>query len=193
MSKVEEFKVRNFRKKNLNIESTPRCTLMCPQCKRKTFIELNNKIPIGNDLTPKQFEKIITYFNEITFGGQLSDPIFNKYFLELLSLCAKNNISTQVLTAATGRSQNWYKQAFETYPKARWTFGIDGPPSLSKKYRVNQDGKFLFEMMLLANKMGLKVYWQYIIFPWNKMYIEKCKKIAKRYNITINFIVSQRD
>lgn len=193
MSRFDEYKVRNFRQKDLNIETTPICTLLCSQCKRTTFIDLNDRVPIGKDITPKQFEKLINYFNQITFCGQLSDPVFNKDFLKLLEMCAKVGVSTRVLTAATGRSEDWYKRAFEIHPKAKWTFGIDGPPEISHKYRVNQDGVFLFKMMVLAKSMGLKVFWQYIIFPWNEKYVEKCKRKAKKLGIQIEFIVSERE
>ena len=193
MLRFDEYKVRNFRQKDLNIETTPRCTLLCSQCKRTTFIELNDRAPTGNDLTPAQFEKIIHYFDQITFCGQLSDPIFNVHFLELLEMCNKAGVSTRVLTAATGRSREWYIKAFNANPKARWTFGIDGPPAISNKYRVNQDGEFLFEMMCLAKSMGLKVFWQYIIFPWNEHYIKKSKKRAKQLGISMEFIVSERE
>lgn len=193
MTQIEEFKQRIFRRKDLNIETTPICTLLCPQCKRTTFIELNDRVPSGNDLTPEQFKKVVNYFDQITFCGQLSDPVFNKHFLKLLEMCAEVGVSTRVLTAATGRSKEWYETAFKTNPQAKWTFGIDGPPHLSSKYRINQDGEFLFKMMLLARQMGLTVFWQYIIFPWNEKYIKECKKIAKKHKIEMQFIVSERD
>ena len=194
MSKIEEYKVRNFRKKILNIENTAKCTLLCPQCKRTTFLELNGKAPSGNDLTTEQFRKVVTYFDEITFGGQLSDPIFGKHFIELLKICYENEISPRVLTAATGKKEAFYREAFEANPDARWTFGIDGPPHLSHKYRVNQKGEFLFEMMCLARKMTKKyTTWQYIIFPWNEEYIEECKAKAKALGINMEFIVSERE
>lgn len=186
------YKKRDFRKKVLNIENTARCTLLCPQCKRTTFLKLNDGPFPGKDLTPEQFKKVVNYFDDITFGGQLSDPVFGKHFLELLKICLENKIAPRVLTAATGKSEEWYKKAFETNPYARWTFGIDGPPHLSHNYRVNQDGEFLFKMMCLAKKMGLRVHWQYIIFPFNKDYIEECKKTAKELNIPMIFIASER-
>lgn len=190
---IENYKNRKFSNKVLNIENTARCTLLCPQCKRTTFLRFNsNKFP-GKDLTPENFQKVVKYFDDITFGGQLSDPVFGKHFLKLLEICKQHNIGPRVLNAATGKSESWYRTAFETNKKARWTFGIDGPPHLSHKYRINQDGEFLFKMMCMANDMGLKVYWQYIIFSYNKEYIDECKEIAHNLNIPMEFIVSERD
>ena len=103
MSQIDEYKERNFRKKVLNIENTAKCSLLCPLCKRTTFLELNGGSFPGKDLTPEQFRKVVTYFDDITFGGQLSDPIFGKYFIELLKICREHGIGPRVLTAATGK------------------------------------------------------------------------------------------
>ena len=192
MSKIEEYKVRNFRKKGLNIENTARCTLACHQCKRTTYLRLNDKSLPGKDLTPEQFKKVVGHFDYITFGGQLSDPVFGRHFLDLLKISYENNVNTRVLTAATGKPESFYKEAFEINPRAEWVFGIDGPPNLSHKYRVNQDGEFLFRMMCMAKQMGLRVVWQYIIFPWNEKYIKTYKKKAAKLGIPLWFIVSER-
>ena len=193
MSRFNEYEVRNFKQKGLNIENTARCTLLCSQCKRTTFLRLNDKSFPGKDLTPEQFKKVVGHFDYITFGGQLSDPVFGKHFLELLKICYENNVTTRVLTAATGKPESFYKEAFEINPHAIWTFGIDGPPHLSHNYRVNQDGEFLFKMMCMGKQMGIKVIWQYIIFPFNEQYIEKYKKKAKKLKIPMMFIVSERN
>mgnify|MGYP000945113453 CR=1 FL=1 len=94
--------------------------------------------------------------------------------------------------AATGRKEDWYEKAFLANPKAIWTFGIDGPPHLSHWYRKNQKGEFLFKMMLMARLMGIKTHWQYIIFSWNKKYMDECKALAERYGIEMVFIKSRR-
>tara|TARA_B100001113_G_scaffold19540_1_gene14482 strand:- start:554 stop:1168 length:615 start_codon:yes stop_codon:yes gene_type:complete len=180
--------------RELNIENTPRCTLECSMCKRTTYFDLHKtKVIPGKDLTPDEFRKCLKFFHTITFGGQLSDPIFNKHFIELLEICKEYDIRPKVLTAATGRKEDWYKKAFLACPEARWTFGIDGPPHLSHKYRVNQNGGFLYKMMLLAKSMGIKTYWQYIIFKYNEEYVEECKKMAEANGIRMEFLISQRD
>lgn len=193
MQNFDQYKKRDFRTKRLNIENTARCTLLCHLCKRITFLKYNEDSLPGKDLTPEQFRKIITYFNDITFGGQLSDPIFGKHFIELLEICHEHKIAPRVLTAATGKKESFYREAFLANPSAQWSFGIDGPPHLSHKYRVNQDGEFLFEMMKLAKKMTKNgTYWQYIIFPWNEEYIEESKQYAKELGLQIWFIHSER-
>ena len=189
-----------FKNKRLNIEGTPRCTLECSMCKRTTYMFLHKtKVVPGNDLTPDGLKKILKYWNgDISFSGQLSDPIFNKYFIELLKICKIFSLNgkkfrTRVNTAATGRKEDWYEKAFLANSEAIWTFGIDGPPHLSHKYRVNQNGEFLFKMMLMARLMGVEAIWQYIIFDYNKKYMDECKQLAKKYSIEMIFIKTRRN
>jgi len=163
-------------------------------CKRTTYFDLHDtkNVP-GIDLSLKDFKKCLDFFKKgVSFCGQLSDPIFNKDFIEMLKMCNDNKVDTRVMTAATGRKENWYKGAFLANPNATWTFGIDGPPHLSHLYRKNQNGKFLFEMMILAKEMGLKVYWQYIVFDYNEKYLEDCKKYSKLLKIDMCVYYTQR-
>jgi len=185
----------NFANIRLNIENNPRCTLECSLCKRTTYFYLNNtkRIP-GVDLSLENFKKCLDFFKKgIIFGGQLSDPIFNKDFIKMLKMCKDKKIDTVICTAATGKKEDWYKKAFLANSNAKWTFGIDGPPHLSHTYRKNQNGKFLFEMMLLAKEMGLKVYWQYIVFDYNEKYLDNCKIYSKHLKINMEILYSQRD
>lgn len=184
----------NFANIRLNIENSPRCTLECNQCKRTTYHYLHDtkNVP-GIDLSIKNFKKCLDFFKGgITFGGQLSDPIFNKDLIEMLKMCKDTETNTRVLTAATGRKEDWYKKAFLANTDTVWTFGIDGPPHLSHKYRKNQNGEFLFEMMMMAKEIGLRVYWQYIVFDYNEKYLEDCKKYSKNLQIPMQVIYSQR-
>jgi len=186
--------LQKIKNTGLNIEGTPRCTLECSMCKRTTYFKLHNtKVVPGNDLTPDELKRILKYWKgQITFSGQLSDPIFNKHFIKLLKITKWNYRRVKVNTAATGRKEDWYEKAFLANPKAIWTFGIDGPPHLSHWYRKNQKGEFLFKMMLMARLMGIKTHWQYIIFSWNKKYMDECKALAERYGIEMVFIKSRR-
>lgn len=186
--------LRNIKQRGLNIEGTPRCTLECSMCKRTTYQSLHNtKVVPGNDLTPDDLKRILKFFKgEVSFSGQLSDPIFNPHLVELLTICKEQEVKCRVNTAATGRKEGWYENAFLANSHCIWTFGIDGPPHLSHNYRVNQNGVFLYKMMKMARSMGIKTYWQYIIFDYNKEYIKECKALAKRYAIKIEFIKTRR-
>lgn len=185
---------QSFRTRTLNIENNPRCTLQCPTCKRTDFKEkYGQNVPLpGKDLTLVELKKCLKYFNSIAFCGQHSDPIFGKYFYEMLKICKENNVHTSVHTAASHRPEDWWRKAFLANTDAHWIFGIDGPPELSHKYRVNQDGEHLFNMMCIGKELGINVSWQYIIFNYNEDYIDDCTRLAKSKNISIELIIPSR-
>lgn len=157
------------------------------------MIRDTGKAPRGPDITPEQFIKTLDYFEgNVNFCGQLSDPIYGKYFIELLRICYEKNRKCRVATAANGRSMDWYEKAFLANPNTRWIFGIDGPPHLSFLHRVNQDGEYLFEVMKMGRELGLNIVWQYIIFSYNEDHIDECIKLAKENKIEMIILHSTR-
>ena len=173
----------------INLDITHRCTLQCRRCNRAIFAARGQKVP-GEDMTIENFKKILNFFEEITFCGQISDPIFHPKFIDFLKLCKDKKVT--IHTAASHKKEDWYRKAFEANTNAYWTFGIDGLPKDSHKYRINQDGEHLFNMMKMANNLGLSVIWQCIVFRYNENDIEKCKQIAKENNIKIDVNMSGR-
>jgi MoaA/NifB/PqqE/SkfB family radical SAM enzyme len=182
------------KKKRLNIDIGVRCTLQCHDCSRTIMMNRGQKIP-GKDLTLAQFDKISNFFKDgrIDFCGWWSDPIFNPKFIDMLEICEVKNITPVIHTAASHKPEKWYIEAFTRAPKAVWRFGIDGLPKNSHRYRVNQDGEKLFNIMLLAQSMNITVQWQYIVFDYNKKHVSKAKKIAADLKIPILFIETTRD
>ena len=173
----------------INLDITHRCTLQCQRCNRAIFAARGQKVP-GEDMTMKNFKKVIDYFEEVYFCGQISDPIFHPQFIEFLKLLKGRK--TVVHTAASHKPEKWYKEAFEANTGAYWTFGIDGLPKDSHKYRINQDGEKLFKMACMAAKMGLLVKWQYLIFNYNEKDIEEARKMAKDNNLILELQKSSR-
>lgn len=179
-------------KRGLNIDISYRCPLECYACERQRKYRNNGlKVP-GRDMTYEQFEKVSKTFHKITFAGNLSDPIANPDFPAFLRLCYEQKKSVNVMTAASHRSLEWYKKAFEACPTARWTFGIDGLPEESCLYRINQDGEKVFEAMKMCAKMGLQTKWQYIIFKYNQDHIEEAKKMANEIGVVFELVYSAR-
>ena len=182
----------NFKDRTVNIDTTFRCTLECPKCMRQNLRRMNIKIP-GDDIPFDDFLKLTKYFKKgVNFCGQLSDPIFHPNFIDMLKYCYENNVWVKVSTAASHKKSSWYKEAFLANKNAKWVFGIDGLPKDSHKYRINQDGVHLFEMMKMAKNLGLFVIWQYIVFKYNENDVEKCRKMAKDNNIIFDLNLSGR-
>ena len=102
------------------------------------------------------------FFDKLNFCGGVSDPIYHPQFIEFLEYSKDREV--EVHTAASHQREDWYRSAFKSNSKAQWIFGLDGLPHESHKYRVNQDGEKLFEIMKMAVDIGMDVVWQYLIF-----------------------------
>jgi MoaA/NifB/PqqE/SkfB family radical SAM enzyme len=148
-------------RRSINLDITYRCTLECPKCLRRV-------VPTNNldDLSLENFKKIIKHFDQIEFCGQISDPIFHPQFIEFLKLTTNKRVF--VHTAASHKSMDWYMDAFSANKNAIWEFGIDGLPQDSHKYRINQNGEYLFKVMKAGVELGNDIRWQYIIFKYNE-------------------------
>ena len=172
-------------RKSINLDITHRCTLECPKCLRRS-------VPTNNlgDLSLDSFKKIISHFEQIEFCGQISDPIFHPQFIEFLKLT--NNKRVFVHTAASHKPMDWYRDAFLANKNATWEFGIDGLPQDSHKYRINQDGEYLFEVMKIGKSNGNDIRWQYIIFKYNENDIPEAIELARKYQIPLQVNKSSR-
>jgi MoaA/NifB/PqqE/SkfB family radical SAM enzyme len=181
------------KQKSLNIDIGNRCTLQCSECARTKFVSNNLPLP-GKDLKIAQFDKISDFFigSRINFCGTFSDPIFNLDFIKMLAMCKKKNIKAIVHTAASHKSLDWYIKAFQANNDATWIFGIDGLPDQSHLYRKNQDGKKMFDILLTAKSMNLPLIWQYIIFDYNKKNVKEAKQLARKHQIELLIVKTNR-
>lgn len=177
----------------INLDISNRCSNACPGCKRTYFKEIYNKVP-GRDMTIDEFEMITDYFERIVFCGQVSDPSLHPEFIDFLKIMKRKNISGQIAVSATAKKKEWWIEAFEVTKDTniKWIFAIDGLPEESHQYRVNQNGPFLFEMMVLCKEMGNDVRWQFILFDYNENSIDECKSIADDLNIRFQVRWSER-
>ena len=172
-------------RKSINLDITHRCTLECPKCLRRS-------VPTNNlsDLSLDSFKKIISHFDQIEFCGQISDPIFHPQFIEFLELTKDKRVF--VHTAASHKPMDWYRDAFLANKNATWEFGIDGLPQDSPKYRINQNGEYLFNVMKTGVELGNDIRWQYIIFKYNENDITQAIDLAQRHKIPIHINKSSR-
>ena len=172
-------------RKGINLDITHRCTLECPKCLRRS-------VPTNNlgDLSLDSFKKIISHFDQIEFCGQISDPIFHPQFIEFLELTKDKRVF--VHTAASHKPMDWYRDAFLANKNATWQFGIDGLPQDSHKYRINQNGEYLFNVMKTGVELGNDIRWQYIIFKYNENDIPEAIDLAQRHKIPIHINKSSR-
>jgi len=174
----------------VNFDCTFRCPLMCPKCQRQRFYtHLNKKVP-GDDVSIQNFKKIINFFKNVHFEGQYSDSVHHPKFIEMLKMCKVNNNEVRVQHSSAAKPIKWYKEAFEANKKVEWRFSMDGLPESSHQYRINQNGKKLFEIMKMAvNILEKKPFWQFIVFKYNENEINEAIELADK--IGINFYTLQ--
>ena len=179
-------------KKEINLDVTNVCSLKCPGCARQK--DFKGKPISGEELDIKSWEMITDYFDNIIMCGQISDPTFHNNFHTLLEIALRKNVGLRISVAASFRSESWFTKAFLLTKghDVEWVFSIDGLPSDSHKYRINQDGEKLFKMMKICAAIGNKVTWQYIPFSYNENDIDTCMKMAKDINVTFKKLISSR-
>ena len=177
----------------VNMDITHRCPLECLRCSRQYDFK-RNKTPVwGQDIPLETIDKITDVYKSINFCGQLSDPVHHPKFIEILEICYRKNIYVVVHNASSAKSESWYIKAFKANPKANWWFGIDGLPEESHRYRINQDGKKLYNIMLKSKEYLInKPTWQYIIFNYNEDHMEQAKKMAIDNNVNMLFVYSSK-
>jgi hypothetical protein len=193
----------NFISRGFNLDCTFRCPLMCPNCARQTHYTNFGKKVQGKDIDIINFIKIIKYVKfsmsrhnkkmAINFEGQYSDPVHHPNFLKMLELCFKYNVPARVQHSSSAKPHSWYIKAFKINPLAIWNFSIDGLPKDSHKYRINQNGEKLFNVMKESTKhLHNKPSWQYIIFNYNENDINEATKLANEIHVNFYTVQSGR-
>jgi len=183
-----------FSRRSANIDITHRCALECPNCRRQ--YEFRNKglsVP-GEDMPAETFEKISNFFtSSIDFEGQSSDPVHHPRFIDYLEICYEKNIRAEIHNASSVKSKDWYIRAFIANPEAEWVFSIDGLPKDSAKYRINQDGEKLYNIMIESKKYLNKLpTWQYIVFAYNENDVETAIDMAAQDEVKFYLLQSSR-
>ena len=187
--------INNFwGRRAVNVELTYKCSLMCPACPRQTQFKARNEKIKGEELSIENFTKLAKFFNYMEFCGQFSDPLHHSKFHEILDITNRHDIrEVSIHTAVSLPPIEFYREAWKIRPDATWVFGIDGMPEDSNKYRVNQDGQKLFDIMLECAKVATAPpVWQYIIFSYNEKDIAKAQEIADKNNLRLKLIKTSR-
>jgi len=173
-----------------NLDISYRCILKCPQCIRQK-VSSQDQIRRSFDLEEKDFQKILDYYENITFCGQISDPIYHPNFLKFLEMSEGKKV--RIATNGSGQSLEWWHQAY-SYGKGTniWYFGVDGIDKKSELYRIGSNFENVWEMMKLGRDLGHAIVWQYIIFGYNEQDVDRAIEIAKEENFALLFVNTNR-
>ena len=176
---------------SINIDTGSKCTLKCPACMRQKP-ELHDLT--GAHLTLDIVRNLVEsgQFTRFTFCGQISDPMVHPNMVPILEYC-RHKVEVEMIVAASHKPERYWRECFAANPEARYIFGIDGLPSKSHLYRINQDGEKLFDMMLIAAyEFKMEPTWMHIIFKYNEDEIDQCRELAKQHNIKFQVVKSGR-
>ena len=196
MSELTDFYIRNQRFSSPNMDLSHRCILRCPQCLRQK-VEGLPRIARSFDIDPNEFRKILSYYeHQITFCGQISDPIYHLQFLTFLEIMDGLGKGLRVATNGTntkGMDEKWWEKAY-SYGLGEncWYFGVDGLDKKSELYRIGSNFEQVWETMKMGVAMGHPIVWQYIIFGYNEHEIERAKEMAEEEGITLLLINTNR-
>lgn len=184
----------------LQLETTSRCTLACPYCSR-TKEAGTGKYRKG-DLSLDVIEDILFYTNwkKVDDCGRYGDPIFYKYFHEMLDMLKSSTVRRyQMHNAATGRGLKWWEKTIEKMVAAsnsgtyiQNTFGIDGLEDTGHIHRVNQDWNEITTAMRMSREAGIDTVWQFIPLRHNEHQIEQVKELAAEWDVRLSFTISNR-
>jgi MoaA/NifB/PqqE/SkfB family radical SAM enzyme len=175
----------------VNIDISNKCILQCPSCDRQID---KSMVKRARDISLEDYQKIIDVFPNVVLCGQVSDPIYHSNFLELLKI-SKNLNYLDISTNGSGKKIEWWEKAFKIgieNKNTHWRFALDGLPNESHIYRINQDGKFVWEIMKMGKQMGANIMWQYIPFLYNEDHIDGAVEMARTHNIEFMLKISNR-
>jgi len=177
--------------RGVNIDISNKCILQCPACDRQTNRSMVHK---AKDITLENYEKLLDTFPKIIMCGQISDPIYHPKFLELLKMSKKLKL-LDISTNGSGKKEKWWEEAFNIgieNKNTEWRFALDGLPSESHIYRINQKGEQVWEMMKMGREMGANITWQYIPFLYNENHVDEALQLAKEYGMKFLLKISSR-
>lgn len=181
----------------IQLETSSRCTLECLYCSRqmskitepKESKDWLNKF----DLDLRIIEDVLLYkpWNSILDCGTFSDPIFYKYYHEMLEVLDMSMVKNYIGNiAATGRTEAWWDQTHEMWKYLNDTgiyisifWGVDGLSDTSKLHRVNQDWDEITTQMKRLAKNGINSTWQYIPMSFNEHQIKEAKQMAEDWGV----------
>jgi MoaA/NifB/PqqE/SkfB family radical SAM enzyme len=167
--------------RDLHIELTSRCTLMCPRCQRTAH---PNELTI-QDVSPATISATVTKKNFpnlrfVTFCGNYGDPIYHPQFHEIVEHVKKEGLKINFDTNASYRNRAWWQKTASMLARSdRATFSIDGLEDTNPVYRVNARWP---DIMIAVEEMRdrARLIWKFIVFRHNQHQIEEAKSLAKR-------------
>ena len=188
------------RYREIQLETTSRCSLRCPYCQRTT--EAGTGKYRKSDLPLSVLSDIFSTkgVELLTDCGRYGDPTFYPQYHDLLDLLVDSPVNYyKVSLAATGHGERWWATTIDKFLRVRKAgtepiiiFGIDGLKNTSSQHRIGQNFDEIWNAMINCHNAGLKVQWQVIPTSANEHQLEEIKGLARDFGIEILMALSNR-
>lgn len=189
----------------VNIDATHRCMLACVFCNR-SFLpwgaeQIKDHQKTYGDLTVEDAIQLGNSFKDLMFCGNISDPIYNPQFLDILrALGTTTTESVQIHTNGSWKPNNWWHELVDICNNQKYhtemVFGIDGIDDKCAIHRANQKFDESWYAMTYCkqnlNPENSLVVWQFIPFKYNQHEIEQAKALAKQHKLRFLILKSGR-
>lgn len=171
--------------RRIHVEVSSKCTLKCPRCPRTELHpdSLNKEISLEEFITafPKDVLKDV---HEITFCGDIGDPIYAKDFLEIVRYVRQTNFSTSIVIVTNGsyKDVDWWTSLGDILTKHDTvTFSVDGWDQQSnEKYRVNSNFESIRKgAIALRQASDCRMNWSAIYFKFNEKEMSWIEQTAR--------------
>ena len=189
----------------VNIDATHRCMLACVFCNR-SFLkwgvdQIKDHQKTYGDLTVEDAIRLGNSFKQNMFCGNISDPIYNPQFLDILrALGTTTTESVQIHTNGSWKPNEWWHELVDICNSQKYytelVFGIDGIDDKCAIHRANQKfDESWYAMTYCKENLNPKnslVIWQFIPFKYNQHEIEQAKALAKQRKLRFLLLKSGR-
>lgn len=174
----------------LDIGLTTRCNAGCPQCDRtdattnKAFSFLKMEELYLDDIKKIVPPDLCKNIERFSLCGGYGDPLVARDVLEIIEYFLEHASSAGIYIATNGsmkKPASWWHRLGKILKnkKCEITFGIDGiNQEMHEKYRVHTNLETIFRNVEILQLYKIKCRWQYLVFNYNKEYVEQARKLA---------------
>lgn len=177
--------------KRIDLGLTTRCNAGCPQCPRTdpstnkahSFMKMEELyLDDIKKIIPPDLCKNIKRFS---LCGGYGDPLVARDILDILEYFFEHAPKAELYIATNGsmkKTISWWHKLGKILKgkKAEITFGIDGiDQKMHEKYRVHTNLDLIFRNVEILQMYKVRVRWQYLVFDYNKQYVEQARQLAK--------------
>jgi MoaA/NifB/PqqE/SkfB family radical SAM enzyme len=171
--------------RRIHIEVSSKCTLKCPRCPRT---ELRPEA-LNREISLLEFQRaftadLLSEIEEITFCGDIGDPIYAKDFLDIVEYIKRSRFTTRLVIVTNGsyKDPSWWTDLGELLNNHDTvTFSVDGwDQESNERYRVNSNFDSIIRgARALRAASNCIMNWSAIYFSFNEREMQHIQDLAQ--------------